>query len=428
MSKRLILTSSLAGNILEFYDFSLYGIFSPVFAILFFPNTSPTTTFLASLATFGVGFFMRPLGGIVFGYIGDRLGRKKALSLSIILMAIPTLIVGFLPTYDQIGIVATVILIACRLLQGLCAGGEYNGASIFLIEHLGYRLSGLAGSLIASSGAIGSLLALSLGAFFLQSTMPINAWRIPFLLGAGFGIIGLYIRRHISETPEFTNAIKKELSIHPSLIQIWKSHLRAILTTIGIAALVGSLSSMLMIYMNIYLYNVMGFVQTKSLFFNSLELLIYIFIGPLAGWLSDKIGHLQMMIIGALGIFISIYPIFLLLQQESTIILIFSQLIFCLFACVFIAPSSAVMNTLFPVNIRYRCIALSYGIGIAAFGGSMPFICTLLIKVTQNNMMPAIYLMLCASISLGSIVFYWLPNVWSKKGSNFNSYQIKIVD
>jgi len=210
-NKKKVIIASVLGNALELYDFSLYGIFVPLFATLFFPTGNPTVALLASLATFAVGFLTRPLGGILFGYLGDRFGRKNALLISIMLMALPTLIISFLPTYAQIGILAPILLLLCRLLQGLCAGGEYTGASIFIIEHLGKSRRGLAGSLISASGAIGSLIAMLLGAALLQPGLPEWSWRIPFLMGAFLALIGFYIRRSLQESPEFTELLVQQV-------------------------------------------------------------------------------------------------------------------------------------------------------------------------------------------------------------------------
>jgi MFS transporter, MHS family, proline/betaine transporter len=414
MNRQQIIRASLIGNILEFYDFSLYGIFASALAVTFFPKGDPTVTLLASLATFAVGFFMRPLGGVVFGHIGDRWGRKRALTWSILLMAFPTFLVACLPSYEQIGIASTIILILCRLLQGFCAGGEYNGASIFMLEHLGHKNGGMAGALVSASGAIGGLIASCLGAFLLQSGLPSESWRIAFLLGGILGIVGIYIRRHISEPRVFQEIEQKKKVVKNPLFQSWKENYKAILVTIGMAATSGAFSYTLVVYINLYLNKVIGCISCNSLFFNSLGLLFYIILCPILGIISDKVGHLKIMLLGATGLVIGCYPIFFLLNQQDTTFIILAEILLCLFSSMFIAPLNVTMNKLFPVQVRFSSIGFSYGIGLAAFGGTMPFICTFLIEKTGNLMMPAFYLIFCSLLGLISIL-YLLTNEAAEK-------------
>lgn len=399
MKNKGIFISTFIGNTLEFYDFCLYGIFVPTFAVLFYPNIGTTQTFLSSLATFGLGFFTRPLGGLFFGYIGDRRGRKAALTLSLSLMALPTFIVSVLPTYNTIGISATFILIACRLLQGICAGGEYTGATIFLVEHLGIKRSGFMGACVTVSGALGSMLAMIVGAFFLKADLSSGVWRIPFFIGGFLSIFGIYFRYKMFETPEFIKNVK-EGKVKKNTAKIdWKKDLNPIIATILLSSLVGALAYMLSVYTNLYLQKFVGISSQNSLYVSTIGLLFYVIFCPMAGWISDKVGHIKIMFIGAIGILLTIYPIFVLFQLRSFILLVVLELIFVFFVCLYIAPSSAVMNTLFPVNIRYRAFATAYGIGVAIFGGSLPFISSLLIEVTDNTMIPAYYLMCCTVLS-----------------------------
>jgi MHS family proline/betaine transporter-like MFS transporter len=302
MSSRFkVALSSMAGNMLEFYDFYLYGTFASILAGLFFPSYDATAALIASLGTFAAGYLMRPIGAVVFGHLGDRLGRKRALTLSIFFMAIPTLVIGLLPTYHTIGIFAPIILFSCRLLQGVCAGGEYNGAAIFTIEHMKKDQDGFAGSLMSVSGGGGGLLATFLGALFMHPSMPSWSWRIPFIFGAFLGVVGYYIRKKIGESPAFKEEVsKKPLSV--PLLKAFQQYPVSILCCVGGAAFSGALSSTFVVYMNIYLTKVVGLTLNHSLWFNSFGLLIFVASAPLAGFLSDRFGKPKIMTISAIAL------------------------------------------------------------------------------------------------------------------------------
>ena len=394
MTKTKIIFASVLGNALELYDFSLYGIFIPLLTPLFFPTHDPLSSLLLGLGTFAIGFLVRPLGGILFGYLGDRWGRKHALALSIILMAIPTFMMGILPTYHQIGIMAPILLVTCRLFQGLCAGGEYSGASIFIIEHLGEKEEGFAGSLISSAGALGSLIAMSFGALCLNPSFPSWSWRVPFIIGAFLALFGFYIRRHLQETPDFENAFSARKSAQglPLTIAFSKYPL-ALLKAFIIGALANMLANTLVVYFNVYLTKVVGVSLSTSMFLNSIGLFLVIPLIPLMGWISDKISQRVMMSLGLLTLFVSLVPLFYLLKTGGQREIIVVQLIFSLLIGCILGPSNAFMNKLFPPDIRYSGVAFSYCLGMAIFGGTMPLISTFLIELTQNALAPAYYLM-----------------------------------
>lgn len=391
--------SSMAGNTLEFYDFYLYGTFAPLLAKIFFPTYDSTAALMASLMTFAAGYFMRPLGAILFGHLGDRLGRKQALTLSIFLMAIPTSLIGLLPTYDAVGIVAPIVLVLCRLLQSICAGGEYNGAAIFAIEHIGKGKEGFAGSLMSVSGGGGALLATFIGAFFMQSTMPHWSWRIPFLLGALLGGVGFYIRRQVHESPQFKKDVaKKPLNI--PLSQALSKFPIAVLCCIGGAAFSGALSSTFAAYMNVYLTKVVGLELGSALSLNTFGLIVFVSCAPLAGMLADRFGLARVMTISTLGLMMSIYGIFNLVSTGLTLNILLANFLLCAFAVGFIAPLNAFMNRLFPANSRYSGIAFGYGVGMATLGGTTPIIMTWLIDKTGLSMAPAFYLMSLGALGL----------------------------
>lgn len=398
-NKKLIQTALVAiiGNALEIYDFALYGIFAPVLGNLFFPLDNSHISFLAALSVYAVGFFMRPLGGIIFGHFGDLWGRRKALSISIIMTALPTFIISILPTYDQIGVTAPIILISCRLIQGLGVGGEYNGASIFLIEHFHKeKLQGTAGALISSSGGFGALLAIFMYYFSLQIPYAWG-WRIPFMLGACLGLIGFYMRSHIAESPQYCHHTLESSLKFPLLKAITK-HPISILRTIGVGALQGSLVFTIFVYMNLYLSKHLKMPFLETMFFNSLSLIVFIFSVPLSGFLSDKIGVIKTIRIGALIIILVMYPIFSLLSSENIVFFTLAHFLFGLCISIFIGPANVFMNRLFPINVRYSGVAFGYCIGVSLVGGTLPLISEYLIQKTGNIMIPAFYLTLTGLI------------------------------
>ncbi len=283
-----ILFSSFIGNALEFYDFVLCGVLIPQLAPLFFPSIHPLSSLLAGMAAYAVGFVMRPLGGILFGHIGDRWGRKKALTLSMLGMAVSTFLFSLLPTYEHIGIFAGILFICLRLCQGLCLGGEVIGAALFCLEHHQTRHRGLIGGIIAA-GAMGGALLASIVAYFLVSSLLNNGWRLAFMLGAFTGLVGFYIRRYLPETIEYEKSHRLEADSIP-LLSSFKKHPYSFLEVFSYASIAGALSATLMVFLNSYFTKVLLLPSAISLKLASLGILASIFLHPLAGLIADKIG------------------------------------------------------------------------------------------------------------------------------------------
>jgi MHS family proline/betaine transporter-like MFS transporter len=342
---------------------------------------------------------MRPLGSILFGYLGDQWGRKQALTLSIIFMAIPTLIIAILPTYAEIGIWATIILVLCRLMQGLCTGGEFTGASIYILEHSLPKRRGLVGGILVASSTFGALSATILGALVLSSNYANILWRLPFLIGAAVGLIGLYIRRQLDETPEFiqTNAMKETVPLK----EIMKHHPNAIFSTIGIAAFGTVTSYALTVYMNIYLHHVLGFAIGQSMVYSSIGLGAYFFTSLITGYLSDYFGQKPVMLVMSLLGLISFYPMFSILATGNLTYIVVMQILLGIIAGGFCGPETTLMNHLFPVHYRYTGASFGYCMGLTIVGGgTFPLISSALIEWTGSIMAPAYYL-----ITLGIVGF-----------------------
>ncbi len=404
MKKFKVIAAGMVGNALEFYDFTLYGFLAPVIAPLFFPSEDKHVSLIASLGVFAVGFIVRPLGAILFGHIGDRFGRKRALALSIILMAIPTTLIGLLPTYDMIGLWAPCLLTVCRLIQGLCTGGEFTGAAIFVIEHQQNDHPGFSGGLITSSCVIGALLGNFIGMACISEGMPGWAWRIPFILGILIGAVGMYIRRRLDESPMF-----QEVQSHQGLSQspLWdaiKRHPRSILSVVGAAWMQGAMYYTCFIYVSIHLVSEVHWPLPHALAIVVLGLLIYAIGTPITGALADRFNSLSLMIPGTILAALLIYPVFLMLNTGKVFLVILGQSILGIVASIFSGPINLFTVKLFPVRDRYSGVAFSYSLGMAFFGGTTPMILTSLIKYFDSSNSPALWIIISAFAGFFSLM------------------------
>lgn len=385
--------SAMVGNALEYYDVMLYGFFASMLAPLFFPTNNPILSTLSSLGTFAAGFIMRPLGGIIFGHLGDKFGRRQALVLSIFLVTIPTFTIGVLPTYEQIGILAPVILLICRLLQGLCVGGEYSGASIFVIEYSKRGKEAFAGSILCAAGLSGGVLGTFLGFIFTLPSMPVWGWRIPFLIGSCFGLIGYYIRTKISETPDFVKHKNEHIAKIPFWCVLQKRKLN-LLCTMGIGA-----SALIPLYLSsVYMGHLLGtelHIPTSQIMLINVLLNIFLMLLlPLMGNIADnKIGKENLMLSSCVLTILIAYPLFFLLKFHLSVVnIIFCQAILAIINTAFAAPSMALLSTFFPVHERYSGIGFGYALGGALLGGTTPLIVVSLVNFFNSPMMPAYYL------------------------------------
>lgn len=406
MSRRRVIVASALGNALEFYDFTLYGVFATVIAKLFFPSTDPTASLLASWGAFAAGFLMRPFGATVFGFIGDRLGRKNALTISLLLMGVPTLVIGLLPAYETIGVLAPVILICCRLLQGLCTGGEYNGAAIYALEHQSGGSKGFAGGVITGSCVVGALLATFLGSIVTGPNMPEEAWRFPFLFGSLICLLGFYMRRTLEESPEFNALRSTPAQQRWSFLQVLKTTRGAMLMTLVIGCLNGVLSYTLFGFMNAYLSHYQGIPLQKAMQLNIPGLLTFMIGSPLLGLLFDKLGAKSYYRIAITYLMTVALPIYFLAQSGETSLIVLAQMMLGVATASIAGPQHAFVQRLFPVSARYLGISVSFCAGMALCGGTTPMVLTYLINKTQNLYLPGLYLI--AVTVVFAVAFYTL--------------------
>ncbi len=391
--------SVMIGNALEMYDFALYGIFAKIIADEFFPKTDPTAALLATLAIYASGFFMRPFGGIIFGFLGDKFGRRWILSITMLLMATPTFIIGILPSYETIGVVAPIIILACRLLQGLCAGAEYNGASIFLIEHFNAKkLPAFAGSLVSASGAIGSILGLF--AYYLVSNNLLH-WREPFIFGSIIVLIAFYIHRFTDESL-IMQKNSPNVTIWP-LLKVLKSYRASLFVTIAIGGFQGTLIYLLFVYLKIYMTTQTTLHLEDIAFFNFISLLSFLLFTPLFGFYAGKLGHIKVMRVGLVITLLYIYPCFAIILSHDYSQILISQIFLGMLIGLSACSTSAVMNSLFPPHLRCSGILFGYNLGVAIFGGTLPLASEWYISTYGNQYIPAIFCIFIIALSLITI-------------------------
>jgi MHS family proline/betaine transporter-like MFS transporter len=407
MKKRTLLAGAV-GNVLEWYDFALYGYFAPVFASLFFPSDSPALSLISAFGVFAIGFLARPLGAMLFGYWGDTLGRRNALAWAILLMAVPTCLVGLLPTYETIGVVAPIALTLCRFLQGLSVGGEFTGSATFLVEHAPASRRGYVGSWAGFSAQIGALLGSGVGAVLAANladdTLHQWGWRIPFMMGGLIAVVGWYVRTGVPESPAF-ETIRQAGGLAASPIRdVFMTQRLAVAKLAGLVWLHGVAFYLLYVYLTTYLTTVTQVPLATVLALNTGCMLLLALLIPLMGAWSDRIGQIPLLMTGAAGIALLAYPCFLWLTSNHLPRMIAAQVLLTLLVACYMGPFFATVTELFPTSQRYTGLSVGYNIGAALFGGTAPLVATFLIEWSGNVLAPAFYLSLCATVSLAILL------------------------
>jgi MFS transporter, MHS family, proline/betaine transporter len=387
------------GNALEWFDFVVYGFFAVTIAKLFFPAADEAVSLLVALATFGVTYFMRPLGAIVLGDFSDRHGRKAALTLAIVLMTLGTGIIAVAPTYSAIGPWAPILIVAARLIQGFSAGGEFGIATAFLAEQHPERRGFFASWQFASQG-LTTVLATAFGAA-LAATLSVDqmdvwGWRVPFIFGLLIGPVAYYLRHHVEETAEFRST---QIGTAP-LREVFSDGKKRMLITFGTVVLC-TVAMYTILFMPIYAVRQLGLPPSGSFLAALLTGSIQMVLIPVVGALSDRCGRLPITFASAVAILLAIYPMFAWLAAAPTLgtLLIFQTMIGVLVAG-YMGALPALMSELFPTRMRTTGLSISYSLGVAIFGGFAPAINAWLIEVTGSKLAPSFYLMFAAVVSL----------------------------
>ncbi|WP_428487117.1 MFS transporter [Rhodopila sp.] len=404
MLRRAILSCAV-GQVFEIYDFVIYGFMASAIAHAFFPAFDPVAALLSTFATLAVGFLFRPLGAIVIGSFGDRFGRRRALVVTIGMMAIATGLIGLIPGYATIGIAAPIILVVCRAFQGFSTGGEWGGAATFLVEYAEPRQRGFISSFQQSGTALGLLLG-TFTAALLTYFLPIESfqawgWRIPFLIGFVLGPIGHYLRTHVAETPVFTRTVATEAVVRSPLREAFATERGPMFIAFSISICPCVLYWMFLVYLPTFAQQQLHLAASATLFSTTTAGLIYLFLTPFIGALSDRIGRKPLLYVSVLGTAVLGYPLFSLLVSWHSIggLLLVQAVATFLLTCNS-GVACAVLSEIFPTRVRYTALSVSYALSVAIFGGFAPLIATALIRMTSDSLAPAYYVVAAGAASL----------------------------
>ncbi|VXB78072.1 proline/glycine betaine transporter [Burkholderia sp. 8Y] len=401
------------GNAMEWFDFGVYSYIAVTLGKVFFPSSSPTAQLLATFGTFAAAFLVRPLGGMVFGPLGDRIGRKRVLAMTMIMMAIGTFCIGLIPSYGSIGVMAPVLLLVARLVQGFSTGGEYGGAATFIAEFSPDKKRGFMASFLEFGTLVGYVLGAGVVAVLTgalsQDALLSWGWRIPFLVAGPLGLIGLYIRMKLEETPAFQReADKMEAAAHETtktqfretLLAQWKP----LLQCVGLVLIFNVTDYMALSYLPSYLSATLKFNETHGLF---IVLVVMVLMMPLtlfAGRLSDKIGRKPVMLAGCVGLLVLSIPALTLIRVGTVPSIFAGMMILGALLSTFTGVMPSSLPALFPTKIRYGALAIGFNVSVSLFGGTTPLVTAWLVDKTSNLMMPAYYLMGASVIGIVSVL------------------------
>ncbi len=408
---RKVLVSGMIGNGLEWYDYALYGQMAWLLSKLFFPEGDPTVTLIATYGIFAAGFLVRPLGAILFGWIGDAYGRKTAMVIAVLMMAIPTGCIGLLPTYEQIGILAPILLTIIRLLQGLSLGGEFSGSITYIVEHAPAGKRGLSGSASLVSLNLGFLLGLLVtqGCMGLMGEEAFRewGWRVPFITGIAIGFIGFYIRTHCHESPAYTEAkANGHLSKKP-VREVFARHPWQIVQGFAMYMTVTMPFYLTAIYFISFSHKQLGLPMEDVMWLNVVNMLAMMLLYVPSAKLSDRIGRRPVLAAGAVLMLCAVYPLFTFLTPGAPLMqILLAQALFALILGFYIGPIPAMLVELFPTSVRYTGMAVAYNLSAALFGGTAPMVCEWLVKTTGSYASIAGYVIFCNLLSLAAIYCY----------------------
>ncbi|WP_326811529.1 glycine betaine/L-proline transporter ProP [Streptomyces scopuliridis] len=412
--KRAVKAASL-GNAMEWFDFGIYSYLAVTIGHVFFPSGNSTVELLSSFATFAVAFLVRPLGGMFFGPMGDRVGRKKVLALTMIMMAIGTFAIGLIPSYASIGFWAPALLIFFRLVQGFSTGGEYGGASTFIAEYAPDKRRGFFGSFLefgTLAGYIGAAgLVTALTAALGSDGMQTWGWRVPFLIAGPLGLVGLYLRLRLDETPAFQKlesdsahaseaADSVEITTKEDLARIFRQYWPSLILCIALVGAYNVTDYMLLSYMPTYLSDELGYSETHGLLILLAVMAFLMLIINQVGKLNDRFGRKPLLMAGMLGFLFLSLPAFLLIKHGSIPAITAGVLMLGLSLVCLLGTMSAALPALFPTEVRYGSLSVGYNLSASLFGGTTPLVITGLIGLTGNNLMPAYYSMAAALVGV----------------------------
>lgn len=403
---RRAIAASAIGNATEWFDYGIYSYGVAYISAALFPGTTEQATLFA-LAAFAISFLIRPLGGLFWGPLGDRLGRRAVLAVTIIVMAAATFCVGLIPSYASIGLWAPLTLVVLRMIQGFSTGGEYGGAATFMAEYAPDARRGLCGSFLE----VGTLAGFSLGALLMlgfalalgEGAMHDWGWRIPFLVAGPLGLVGTYLRSHLQETPVFQQDHEHERVSH-GLGHLFAHYWRELLVLGGLVVALNVVNYTLLSYMPTYLQRRIGLTPDEALVVPILGMLFMMLLLPFAGALSDRVGRKPLWWFSLIGLFVLAAPLYVLMEQSLAGAIIGFMALGLLYAPQ-LATISATFPALFPTPVRFAGFAIAYNVATSIFGGTAPAVGSALITATGNELMPAYYMMAACLIGAAALCF-----------------------
>lgn len=395
------------GNCLEWFDFGVYSYLAVTVGQVFFPSEDPTTELMSSFAVFAVAFLVRPLGGLFFGPLGDKVGRSRVLAATIIMMSGATFMIGLLPSYATIGIWAPIGLIVARMIQGFSTGGEYGGAATFIVEYAPDEQRGF----LASWLEFGTLAGFTLGAVLVTGFTLILSdqamldwgWRVPFLMAGPLGLIGLYLRLKLEDSPVFQE-LETKADVAESPLKAVAEHWREMLLCIGLVVILNVAYYTVLTYLPSYLTERLDIESSHALTFLVGTMIAMMLVITQVGRLSDRLGRKPVLIAACIGFILFSYPAFWLISQGMMVTTIAGLAILGFLVVLLAGVMPATLPAIFPTKVRYGGFAIAYNLSTSIFGGTAPFLITWLISITDSNFIPAYYLMLAAAVAIAPIL------------------------
>lgn len=422
-------SAAALGNTMEWFDFGVYAYLAGTLGKVFFPSSSPGAQVVSTFATFAAAFLVRPLGGLVFGPLGDRIGRKRVLAATMIMMAVSTFAVGFLPTYNTIGFAAPILLLICRLVQGFSTGGEYAGATTYIAEYAPDTRRGFLGSWLDFGTfvgyALGSGLVTLLTAALGDDGLVDWGWRLPFLVAGPLGLIGLYMRLRLEETPAFQREAEQahrdaeearaaggadpveeaRQSGQGRLKEIFTRHWEAVLICMGLVLLYNVTNYMVTSYLPTFMTETLGQDALTAQLLVLGTMIVVVLTITTVGRTSDRWGRRPVFMAGSAAMIVLAAPAVLLIRAGGILLPAFGCLILGLLLVCFAGTSASTLPALFPTRLRYGALSISFNISVSLFGGTTPLFASGLVQATGDDMIPAYYLMAAGLIGLIATFF-----------------------
>lgn len=403
-----VISASCLGNAVEWFDFSVYGFLAVIIGQTFFSEASQSVQMIASLATFSIPFLFRPLGGAVFGYFGDKYGRKNILAITIVMMSLSTFAIGIIPSYSTIGILAPILLILAKVIQGLSVGGEYAGAVVFVGEYSPDRKRGFLASWLdfgsIAGFLLGALVVSIISALIGQEALASWGWRIPFLISLPLGAIGLFLRHSLEESPAYEAQTEEDRDNSSPVMDIIRNNYKNIIICCLLVISTNTTYYMLLTYMPNYLSANLHYSYDHGNLIIIIVMVFMLFVQPLVGFMSDKVGRKPFLFFGSIALFVMAYPAFWLIQQHDYVLFIAGGLaVLALILCCFIGVMASILPALFPTEVRFRTLAICFNVSVFVAGLTPP-LAAWLVDYTGSLYMPAYYLMVISVLGFISAI------------------------